>query len=73
MDGAVQSAVWDRVLALPVPFFRNYTAGDLVNRINGINVIRHALSSTTVATLLSSVFALFNFILPSTTALRSPP
>lgn len=63
MDGAVQSAVWDRVLALPVPFFRGYTAGDLANRINGINVIRHALSGTTVATLLSSVFTLFNFIL----------
>ncbi|MEO8304961.1 MAG: NHLP bacteriocin export ABC transporter permease/ATPase subunit [Betaproteobacteria bacterium] len=63
MDGGVQAAVWDRVLALPVPFFRNYAAGDLANRINGINVIRHALSGTTVATLLSSVFALLNFLL----------
>jgi len=63
MDGAVQSAVWDRVLALPVPFFRDYTAGDLANRINGINVIRHALSGTTVTTLLTSIFALLNFLL----------
>jgi NHLM bacteriocin system ABC transporter ATP-binding protein len=62
MDGAVQSAVWDRVLALPVPFFRGYTAGDLASRINGINVIRHALSGTTVSTLLSSLFALLNFL-----------
>ena len=60
MDNCVQSAVWDRVLSLPVPFFRNYTAGDLENRINGINVIRHTLSGTTVATLLSSAFSLLN-------------
>ena len=63
MDGAVQSAVWDRVLSLPVPFFRDYTAGDLANRINGINMIRHALSGTTVTTLLSSLFTLVSFIL----------
>jgi hypothetical protein len=63
MDGAVQAAVWDRVLALPVPFFRGFTAGDLANRINGINVIRHALSGTMVATLLSSLFTLLNVIL----------
>ena len=63
MDGAVQSAVWDRVLSLPVRFFRDYTSGDLANRINGINVIRRALSGTTITTLLSSLFTLSNFLL----------
>ena len=63
MDNVVQSAVWDRVLKLPVPFFRLYAAGDLAMRINGINTIRHALSGTTVHTLLSSVFSVFNFFL----------
>ncbi len=63
MDGGVQSAVWDRVLSLPVPFFRGYTAGDLANRINGINVIRHTLAGTTMATLLSSLFSLLSFLL----------
>ncbi|HSQ03975.1 MAG TPA: ABC transporter transmembrane domain-containing protein, partial [Burkholderiales bacterium] len=61
MDNSVQAAVWDRVLSLPVPFFRAYTAGDLANRINGINMIRHTLSGTTVTTLLSSTFSMFNF------------
>ncbi len=61
MNGAVQSAVWDRVLSLPAPFFRKYSAGDLANRINGINHIRHALSGTTIETLLSSVFSLLSF------------
>jgi len=29
MDASTQAAVWDRTISLPVPFFRNYTAGDL--------------------------------------------
>ena len=63
MDAAVQAAVWDRVLKLPVPFFRNFTAGDLAVRINGVNTIRHALSGGTVATLLGGVFSVFNLAL----------
>lgn len=63
MDSRVQSAVWDRLLTLPVPFFRDYTAGDLAMRANGINSIRQVLSGTTVTSILSSVFSLFNFAL----------
>ncbi len=63
MDAGVQAAVWDRVLKLPVPFFRKYTAGDLAVRINGVNTIRHALSGSAVATLLGGVFSVFNLAL----------
>jgi len=63
MDGAVQSAVWDRVLKLPVPFFRLYSAGDLAMRIGGINTIRHALSGATVHTLLAGIFSIFNYFI----------
>ena len=63
MDSSIQSAVWDRLLNLPVPFFRNYTAGDLAMRANGINEIRRQLSGATVSSMLSGVFSLFNFIL----------
>ncbi len=59
----LQAAVWDRVLNLPVPFFRDYTAGDLATRINGINEIRQALSGTVIATVISSVFASLNVFL----------
>jgi len=61
MDGSVQAAVWDRVLKLPVTFFRKYSTGDLATRISGINTIRHALSGATIKTILSGVFSLFNF------------
>lgn len=63
MDSRLQAAVWDRLLTLPVPFFRDYTAGDLAMRANGINSIRQVLSGTTISAILGSVFSLFNFAL----------
>lgn len=63
MDASVQAAVWDRVLKLPVPFFRDYAAGDLAQRINGVNTIRHALSGSAVSGLLGGIFSLFNLAL----------
>jgi NHLM bacteriocin system ABC transporter ATP-binding protein len=62
-DNSLQAAMWDRLLRLPVPFFRRYSAGDLGMRVMGINTIRRALSDTLVRTLLSSVFSVFNFAL----------
>jgi len=60
-DAAIQGAVWDRLLSLPLPFFRPYTAGDLAVRANGINAIRQILSGAVITTLLSGFFSLFNF------------
>jgi ATP-binding cassette subfamily C protein len=59
----LQAAIWDRVLGLPVPFFRDYSAGDLANRINGINEIRQVLSGALITTLISSLFSLLNVFL----------
>ncbi|WP_426107557.1 NHLP bacteriocin export ABC transporter permease/ATPase subunit [Massilia sp. TSP1-1-2] len=59
----LQAAIWDRVLGLPVPFFRAYKAGDLAMRINGINEIRSVLSGSFIATLLSSLFSILNVAL----------
>ena len=61
MDSEIQSAVWDRLLSLPAPFFRGYTAGDLANRANGINAMRRILSGTILNSLLTFVFSLFSF------------
>lgn len=57
------AAVWDRVLSLPVPFFRAYTAGDLATRIDGINEIRRALAGSVILTAINSVFAVLNVFL----------
>lgn len=63
MDQHVQAAVWDRLLELPVPFFRQYSSGDLADRAMGINAIRQTLSGTTVSAILSGIFSTFNFAL----------
>ncbi|MFN8505387.1 NHLP bacteriocin export ABC transporter permease/ATPase subunit [Kouleothrix sp.] len=61
MNTATQAAVWDRLLNLPVPFFRQYSAGDLAARVAGIDAIRQTLTGVTVAALLTGLFSLFNF------------
>ncbi len=63
LDGTVQSAVWDRLLALPVSFFRRYTVGDLANRSMGIDAIRDMLTGNVLTSLLAAVFSLFSFAL----------
>jgi NHLM bacteriocin system ABC transporter ATP-binding protein len=59
-DAATQAAVWDRLLNLPVSFFRQYTTGDLQSRVTSISQIRRQLSGTTVINLVSALFALLN-------------
>ncbi len=61
MDGALQAAVWDRLLSLPVPFFKQYTSGDLAMRAMGISRIRMILSGTTLNSILSGIFSVFTF------------
>ncbi|MER2492649.1 NHLP bacteriocin export ABC transporter permease/ATPase subunit [Catenovulum sediminis] len=63
IDHAIQSAVWDRVLALPVPFFHRYSAGELASRANGITQIIGAVSGTTSSAIISGVFSVFYFFL----------
>lgn len=63
MDSSVQAALWDRLMSLPVPFFRNYTAGDLASRGMGFALIRELLSSVVLSTILSTLFASFNLAL----------
>jgi NHLM bacteriocin system ABC transporter ATP-binding protein len=63
MDADIQAAIWDRVLKLPVDFFRKYSAGDLSARINGVNVIRQELSGVAISSILTGIFSCFNFAL----------
>ncbi|MBW7474046.1 NHLP bacteriocin export ABC transporter permease/ATPase subunit [Paenibacillus oenotherae] len=63
MDSFIQAAIWDRLLNLPVAFFRNYTAGDLAIRANSINAIRQLLSGAVLGSLFSGLFSIFNYAL----------
>jgi ATP-binding cassette subfamily C protein len=62
-NAVIEAAIWDRLLLLPIPFFRKFSAGDLALRANGINNIRHHLSQVVMGSLLSGVFSLFNLAL----------
>ncbi|MEH2067764.1 MAG: NHLP bacteriocin export ABC transporter permease/ATPase subunit [Nostoc sp.] len=62
-DSVLQPAIWDRLLRLSPGFFRQYTSGDLVNRVMAVREIHQKLSGATQRTLLSGVFALFNLVL----------
>ncbi len=62
-SGALQPAIWDRLLLLSPAFFRDYSSGDLVNRTLSVNQIRQILSGGTQRTLLSALFALLNGVL----------
>ncbi len=55
-----QAAVWDRLLKLKPAFFRQYSTGDLHNRVSAISQIRNRLSGSILRTLFTSVFSLLN-------------
>ena len=63
MGATLQAAVWDRLMSLPVAFFRKYNAGDLSDRANGIDGIRSAMTGTVTNSIISGIFSLFNLAL----------
>ncbi|WP_108658981.1 ATP-binding cassette domain-containing protein [Acuticoccus kandeliae] len=60
MENRVQGAVWIRLLSLPAPFFRDFTAGDLANRTDSIDSMRGILGNASHLVLTSIVGALFS-------------
>ncbi|MBE9138847.1 NHLP bacteriocin export ABC transporter permease/ATPase subunit [Nodosilinea sp. LEGE 07088] len=62
-DAVTQSAVWNRLLTLPVSFFRQYATGDLQSRVTSISTIRRQLGGNTLMSLLGSLFACLNLVL----------
>ena len=59
----VQEAVWDRLLRLPVSFFRRFDVGDLTNRALAVDSIRAMASMHAVTALTHGVFGLFSLAL----------
>lgn len=59
-DASTQAAVWDRLLNLKASFFRQYSIGDLKERVSAVSQIRQKLSNTILKSLFSSFFSLLN-------------
>jgi NHLM bacteriocin system ABC transporter ATP-binding protein len=63
VEATVQPALWDRLLRLPAGFFRGYTAGDLANRVNGVDTIRQVLTGQAIGSLLTLIFSVVSLAL----------
>ncbi|HEY8029431.1 MAG TPA: NHLP bacteriocin export ABC transporter permease/ATPase subunit [Gaiellaceae bacterium] len=59
----VQAALWDRVLDLPLPFFRKYSAGSLAMRVMGIERIRLYATGAVVTAVLAIPVGIANLAL----------
>jgi len=62
-NASLQAAVVDRMLALPVPFFRDNPVGELTGRALTINAARAALTGAAPVTVLAGVFSILYLIL----------
>lgn len=63
MGASVPAAVWDRLLALPVPFFRAFSSGDLATRAMGIDEVRRTLFGAVLNAALNAIFSMFSVVL----------
>jgi NHLM bacteriocin system ABC transporter ATP-binding protein len=63
IENGTQLALWDRLIRLPVAFFRSMNSGELANGVLGISFIRQALSGISVAAVSASLTAALDLIL----------
>jgi len=61
--GELQAALWDRVLDLPLPFFRRFSAGALTIRVMGIDQIRTLANAAVATAMLAVPLGLANLVL----------
>ena len=62
-DGTLQAAVWDRLLRLPLAFFRRFETGDLMIKAMAPTQLRKILSDVALSSTLAALFAPVNFVL----------
>jgi NHLM bacteriocin system ABC transporter ATP-binding protein len=63
LDFQLQAAMWDRLLNMPIPFFKKYSAGELASKANSLSALRNILSNTVIYSIVSSIFAVFNYFI----------
>ncbi|MEA2570267.1 MAG: hypothetical protein QOI24_2268 [Acidobacteriota bacterium] len=63
ISAALQTALVDRLLSLPVPFFRRYAVGDLSQRAAAIQTVQEVIGTSTLTVVLTSAFSAVNVII----------
>ncbi|SCY30917.1 NHLP bacteriocin export ABC transporter permease/ATPase subunit [Alkaliphilus peptidifermentans] len=61
-DVDLQTAVWDRLLHLPLNFFKQFTSAELAARALGITMIRDIVSGPVMSMLLTGIYSLFSWL-----------
>lgn len=66
MEGMIQNnltaALWDRMLKLPLNFFRSYAVGDLIQRVSIVEELRRALGGNILKSAFTILFSLLYLI-----------
>ncbi|MDR1979201.1 MAG: NHLP bacteriocin export ABC transporter permease/ATPase subunit [Synergistaceae bacterium] len=58
-----ESALWSRLLSLPVRFFRDYDAGNLVGRMQGVGRITELLGDNVLSAVFNMIFSFWSLVL----------
>lgn len=62
-NALMQSALWSRLMTLPLNFFSKLNAGDLADRAGLVDAIAQQLSGAMMTSVLSGFFSIFTFAL----------
>jgi NHLM bacteriocin system ABC transporter ATP-binding protein len=62
VDVKLEPAFWARVLSLPASFFRQFTVGNLVQRVFAVSEIRQLIGGNVIRVVFAGIFSLFYFI-----------
>jgi len=62
-DIRLQTALWDRLVKLPMPFIGSFSTADLNSRVDAVTKIRQVLSSTIIQATIAGVFSLIYIFL----------
>ena len=60
---AFESALWSRLLSLPTRFFRDYDAGNLVGRMQGVTTMTELLGDHALSAVFTMVFSFWSLLL----------
>lgn len=67
LEGVLQQelepSIWNHLLRLPSGFFRRFTTGDLVNRVQGVDMIRQLIGGSVITSFITAIFATVNLVI----------
>ena len=63
VDMMTESAIWSRLISLPLPFFRRFQSGDIVERMNGLTVVTSLFGGNVISGVFNTLFSFWSLIL----------